>query len=127
MKKIILALLLSSPIVYADSPYPCRVRDMISSLSSGSYSYTMKNDDPATIVWVSTFSVSPTVQAITNAQNTCLGNQTQASAYQIELSTLTTSLQGKTTSYVGSSAVAQIQLNAKMARILELRQLLGLQ
>lgn len=47
--------------------------------------------------------------------------------FRVELATTAASLIGKTTGYVAASAITQVNINAKMARISELRAILGLQ
>lgn len=69
--------------------------------------------------------VAATPQAINNAVAACIAAHAQQNAYILELTTTSASLVGNTTNYIAASVVGQIQINAKLARIAELKALLG--
>jgi hypothetical protein len=120
LRYLILSLLTAS--LWALPPQPCDVSQILLQLSPAGQ-WSMSNNDPATLNWVS--GPQPKTQQITDAVASCQANQVQLSIWQVELSTTQTSLIGKTTGYVAANAITQVQINAKLARIAELRALLG--
>ncbi len=104
----------------------CDVPTALQTLMPGAQ-WTVKVTTFTNIQWLDTIQTQPTQSQINQAISDCQANQIQLASYQLELSTTSASLVGKTQGYVGANALAQIQINAKMARILELRVLLGLQ
>ena len=68
----------------------------------------------------------PTDSAILAAQAACASSQSQISAWQLELSTTTAAVVALGSGYVAGNAITQVQYNAKLVRIVQLRSLLGI-
>ena len=70
-------------------------------------------------------------QAVTNyyVANAVLAASTQAqiNAWELELSTTTAFIAAQSAGYVGASAILQIRINQAMTRIVQLRQMLGVE
>jgi len=124
MRKVFLLVLLSIPSWAMD---PCTTSSAVATLIPGAH-WNMVNNDLSTLefVDVSTFTV-PSKSEVNAQIAACQDNQSKIATYTLELSTTSASLIGQTTGYLSISAIGKDSINKRMARIAELRSLLGLQ
>jgi hypothetical protein len=104
---------------------PCSLSYLIEQVSPGAQ-WTLTGNDLNNLVWISA-TIPPNSNQITAALAACRANQLVLQAYAVELTTTTTAVAGAVPGYVGANAIQQINTNRNMARIIQLRQLLGLQ
>lgn len=122
MRKFIFFLLIPS----ISCGVPCDIPSMLNSISPGAQ-WNYRGGDYATIEWLDKVQAQPTLAQVNQAITTCQSNQVQLQAYAVELSTTQAAVAGLADNYVAASVLQQIQINKNMARIIKLRQLLGLQ
>ena len=116
-------LLLIPAISFADV---CDANHVIASILPG-VSFSINGSDLTTFqVLDGSETPAPTKNQLMAATATCQQGETQTAAYQLELSTTVAAVSALGTGYIASNAITQIQYNAKIVRIIQLRAILGI-
>lgn len=102
---------------------PCDVQSILRQLRPGAQ-WNLR--DGKTLDWMDAVQIQPSQGEIDVGTMACQATQAQLKAYQVELTTTTAAVANLADGYVSSNVLQQIQINKNMARIIQLRQLLGL-
>jgi hypothetical protein len=103
----------------------CDIPAALQALTPGA-AWNLSGTTYSGLVWLDEVQVEPTALQVSAAQAPCIANQSQVTAWQVELSTTEAAVALAAPTYVAASAVGQIQVNRNMARIIQLKQLLGI-
>lgn len=119
--KILLLIFISSSLFAV-----CNIVDVIPTITPNAQ-WVLNGIDYTGLQWLDKIQTQPTLAQVNQAIANCQANQVQLQAYAVELSTTQAAVAGLADNYVAASVLQQIQINKNMARIIKLRQLLGLQ